>query len=98
MEETVYDESGQLISASLMDYAIPRASDTPNYSFETKNERCTTNPLGVKGAGEAGAIGSCPAVINAVVDALHRGYGIKHIDMPATPQRVWRTIQAAQRG
>ena len=98
MEETVYDASGQLLSASLMDYALPRATDTPNYSFETKNVPCTTNPLGVKGAGEAGAIGSCPAVMNAVVDALHRGYGITHIDMPATPQRVWQTIQAAQRG
>ncbi|MBY0532846.1 MAG: xanthine dehydrogenase family protein molybdopterin-binding subunit [Xanthobacteraceae bacterium] len=98
MEDTVYDESGQLLSASLMDYALPRAADTPNYSFETKNVPCTTNPLGVKGAGEAGAIGSCPAVMNAVVDALHRGYGITHIDMPATPQKVWQTIQSAQRG
>ena len=96
MEDTVYDASGQLISASLMDYALPRAIDTPNYSFETKNEPCTTNPLGVKGAGEAGAIGSCPAIMNAVVDALHRGYGIKHIDMPATPQKVWQAIQSAQ--
>jgi carbon-monoxide dehydrogenase large subunit len=97
MEDTVYDASGQLISASLMDYALPRATDTPDYSFETKNVPCTTNPLGVKGAGEAGAIGSCPAVMNAVVDALHRGYGIKHIDMPATPLKVWQTIQSAQR-
>jgi carbon-monoxide dehydrogenase large subunit len=97
MEDTVYDAEGQLISASLMDYALPRASDTPNYSFETKNVPCTTNPLGVKGAGEAGAIGSCPAVMNAVVDALHRGHGIKHIDMPATPLKIWQTIQAATR-
>lgn len=97
MEETVYDADGQLLSASLMDYALPRATDVPNYSFETQNVPCTTNPLGVKGAGEAGAIGSCPAVINAVVDALHRGYGIRHIDMPATPQRVWRTIATARR-
>lgn len=98
MEDTVYDANGQLISASLMDYALPRASDVPDYSFETKNVPCTTNPLGVKGAGEAGAIGSCPAVMNAVVDALHRGYGIKHIDMPATPLKVWQTIRAAQHG
>ncbi len=98
MEDTVYDASGQLLSASLMDYALPRAVDVPNYSFETRNVRCTTNPLGVKGAGEAGAIGSCPAVMNAIVDALHRGYGIRHIDMPATPQKVWRTIQSAQGG
>ena len=98
MEDTVYDESGQLVSASLMDYALPRASDVPFYSFETKNVPCTTNPLGVKGAGEAGAIGSCGAVMNAIVDALHRGYGITHIDMPATPQKIWRTIQNANRG
>ncbi len=96
MEDTVYDESGQLLSASLMDYALPRAIDVPNYSFETKNVPCTTNPLGVKGAGEAGAIGSCPAVMNAVVDALHRGCGITHIDMPATPQKVWQAIQSAR--
>ncbi len=97
MEDTVYDENGQLISASLMDYALPRAADVPNYAFETKNVRCATNPLGVKGAGEAGAIGSCPAIMNAVVDALHRGYGITHIDMPASPQRIWQAIQAARR-
>lgn len=97
MEDTVYDASGQLLSASLMDYALPRAADTPNYSFETRNVPCTTNPLGVKGAGEAGAIGSCPAVMNAVVDALHRAYGIRHIDMPATPQKVWQAIRSAQR-
>jgi carbon-monoxide dehydrogenase large subunit len=96
MEDTVYDASGQLISASLMDYALPRAVDVPNYAFETRNVPCTTNPLGVKGAGEAGAIGSCPAVINAVVDALHRAHGIKHIDMPASPQRVWQAIQSAR--
>ena len=97
MEDTVYDASGQLLSASLMDYALPRASDVPNYAFETRNVPCTTNPLGVKGAGEAGAIGSCPAVMNAVVDALHRAYGIRHIDMPATPQKVWQAIRSAQR-
>jgi len=96
MEDTVYDADGQLLSASLMDYALPRAADVPNYTFETKNVRCTTNPLGVKGAGEAGAIGSCPAIINAVVDALHRAYGIRHIDMPASPQRIWQAIQAAR--
>jgi carbon-monoxide dehydrogenase large subunit len=97
MEDTVYDADGQLLSASLMDYALPRAGDVPNYAFETKNVPCTTNPLGVKGAGEAGAIGSCPAVMNAVVNALHHGHGIKHIDMPATPLKVWQTIQNAKR-
>jgi carbon-monoxide dehydrogenase large subunit len=95
MEDTVYDPgSGQLLSASLMDYALPHATDAPDFVFETRNVPCQTNPLGVKGAGEAGAIGSCPAIINAIVDALDRGYGIRAIDMPATPQRVWRAIAA----
>ena len=98
MEDTVYDKaSGQLVSATFMDYAMPRAADAPEFVFETRNVPCNTNPLGVKGAGEAGAIGSCPAVINAVIDALDRAYGIRHIDMPATPQKIWATIAAAQR-
>jgi carbon-monoxide dehydrogenase large subunit len=98
LEDTVYDAAtGQLLSASLMDYAMPRAEHAPDFVFETHNVPCKTNPLGVKGAGEAGAIGSCPAVINAVVDALWRAYRIRHIDMPATPQRVWQAIRAAQR-
>ena len=96
MEDTVYDAaSGQLLSASFMDYAMPRALDAPSFIFETRNVPCKTNPLGVKGAGEAGAIGSCPAVMNAVIDALDRSYGIRHIDMPATPQRVWAAIKKA---
>ncbi|HWV41397.1 xanthine dehydrogenase family protein molybdopterin-binding subunit [Pseudorhodoplanes sp.] len=93
MEETVYDSSGQLITASLMDYALPRAADMPVFTFETRNVPCKSNPLGAKGAGEAGAIGSCPAVMNAILDALWRAYGIDHLDMPATPQRVWHAIQ-----
>jgi len=98
MENTVYDRSsGQLVTASLMDYALPRASDTPPFAFETRNVRCATNPLGVKGAGEAGAIGSAPAVMNAVVDALHRAYRIRHVDMPATPERVWAAIREGKR-
>jgi aerobic carbon-monoxide dehydrogenase large subunit len=98
MERTVYDgDSGQLITASLMDYALPRASDLPLFTFETRNVRCTTNPLGVKGAGEAGAIGSCPAVVNAVVDALWRAYRIRHIDMPVTPERVWAALEEGRR-
>jgi carbon-monoxide dehydrogenase large subunit len=98
MENTVYDtDSGQLVTASLMDYALPRAGDMPPFVFETRNVPCKANPLGVKGAGEAGAIGSCPAVINAVIDALWRGYGIAHIDMPATPERVWCAIDSARR-
>jgi carbon-monoxide dehydrogenase large subunit len=98
MEDTVYDAgSGQLVSASLMDYALPRALGSPSFTFETHNVPCKNNPLGVKGAGEAGAIGSCPAVMNAVVDALWRVHRIRHIDMPATPQRIWTAIAAAQK-
>jgi carbon-monoxide dehydrogenase large subunit len=97
MENTVYDaESGQLVSASLMDYALPRASDAPHFDFQTHNVPCKTNPLGVKGAGEAGAIGSCPAVMNAVINALSP-YGIRHIDMPATSQRIWQAIEKAKK-
>jgi aerobic carbon-monoxide dehydrogenase large subunit len=96
IERTVYDSSGQLLTASFMDYGMPRADDVPSISFTTRNVPSTTNPLGIKGAGEAGSIGSCPAVMNAVVDALHRGHGITHIDMPATPERVWQAIAAAQ--
>jgi carbon-monoxide dehydrogenase large subunit len=98
LEEAVYDAgSGQLLSASLMDYALPRAQDIPVMRFETRNVACRTNPLGVKGAGEAGAIGSCPAVVNAIIDALHRAYRIGHIDMPATPARVWAAITEGRR-
>jgi carbon-monoxide dehydrogenase large subunit len=98
MEDTVYDAaSGQLLSASLMDYALPRAGDAPGFVFETRNVPCKNNPLGVKGAGEAGAIGSCPAVMNAVLDALWRSHRIRHLDMPATPERVWRAIQTARK-
>src|SRR6266540_1047277 len=98
MERTVYDSgSGQLVSASFMDYALQRADDTPSFTFETRNVPCMTNVLGVKGAGEAGAIGSCPAVMNAVVDALWRAYRIRHVDMPATPERLWRAIEEGRR-
>jgi len=97
MEDTVYDaSSGQLVTASFMDYAMPHAHDAPDFVFETLNDPCKTNPLGVKGAGEAGAIGSCPAVMNAVIDALDRAYGIRSIDMPATPLKVWTAIQGAR--
>ena len=98
MENTVYDkDSGQLVTASLMDYALPRADNTPPFTFETRNVTCKTNVLGVKGAGEAGAIGSCPAVMNAIVDALWRAYRIRHVDMPATPERVWAAIEEGRR-
>jgi carbon-monoxide dehydrogenase large subunit len=98
MERTVYDRgSGQLLTASLMDYALPRAEQAPSFAFETRNVPCATNPLGVKGAGEAGAIGSCPAVMNAVMDALWRAYRIRHVDMPATPERVWQAVEEGRR-
>lgn len=95
LERTVYDAEGQLITASLMDYCLPRAGDVPFYRFETSNVPSTTNPLGIKGAGEAGSIGSCPAVMNAVVDALDRAYGIRDMDMPATPERIFTVIGGA---
>lgn len=95
MEEIRFDESGQMLTASFMDYAMPRAADVPNFHFETRNVRCLTNALGVKGAGEAGAIGSCPAVMNAMVDALNRAAGITAIDMPATPSKVFGALKAA---
>jgi carbon-monoxide dehydrogenase large subunit len=98
MEQAVYDpKDGQLVTGTFMDYALPRAADGPSFVFETHNVPCKTNPLGVKGAGEAGAIGSCPAVVNAIIDALWREYKIDHIDMPATPERVWIAIREHQR-
>jgi carbon-monoxide dehydrogenase large subunit len=98
LEHAVYDaDSGQLVTASLMDYALPRASDAPSFVFETRNVQCKTNALGLKGAGEAGAIGAPPAIVNAVVDALWRAYRIRHIDMPATPERIWQALEEGRR-
>jgi carbon-monoxide dehydrogenase large subunit len=95
-EYTVYDrDSGQLMTASFMDYDMPKADAFPFFAFETHNVRCATNPLGIKGSGEAGAIGAPPAVINALVDALSP-VGIRHIDMPATPRAIWEAIRAAR--
>jgi carbon-monoxide dehydrogenase large subunit len=96
IEQTSYDADGQLLSASYMDYAMPRADDMPFYQVNHDNGTpCTHNPLGVKGCGEAGAIGSPPTVVNAVIDALQRGgKNITHIDMPLTPSRVWDAMNA----
>jgi carbon-monoxide dehydrogenase large subunit len=95
MERTSYDpESGQLLTASFMDYALPRAEDLPDIEVDLIEVPCETNPLGVKGAGEAGAVGSPPAVVNALVDALG-DLGVKQIDMPATPEVVWKALRAA---
>ena len=97
LERTAYDpQSGQLMSGSFMDYALPRADDLPDIEVDLLNFPCATNPLGVKGAGEAGAVGSPPAVINAIVDALVPA-GVAHVDMPATPESLWRSLQAAKK-
>jgi len=95
MEQAVFDSSGQLLTASFMDYCMPRADTLPTFDFETRNVPSTTNPLGLKGAGEAGSIGSTPAVMNAVADALWRAYRVEHIDMPATPFAVYNAIKSA---
>ncbi len=93
-EHTVYDAHGQLLTGSYMDYPLPRADDLPMFSSASHPVPATTNPLGVKGCGEAGCAGALPSVMNALVDALAE-YGIRHIDMPATPERVWRAIRDA---
>jgi carbon-monoxide dehydrogenase large subunit len=95
MERTVFDAEGQLVTGSYMDYQLPRAADAPlNLIFESRPQPTRNNPLGAKGCGEAGCAGSLPSVMNAVVDALS-GYGIRHVDMPATPQAIWQIIQSA---
>ena len=97
LENTTYDENGQLLTASYMDYAMPRADDLPFYTVDhSQGTPCTHNPLGVKGCGEAGAIGSPPTVVNAVIDAIQSGgVNVTHIDMPVSPHRVWDAIQNA---
>ena len=95
MEAACYDpDSGQAIAASFMDYALPRADDLPEFDLDFNGSRCTTNPLGVKGAGEAGAVGAFPAIGNAILDAL-APLGVSDWDGPATPLRVWQAIQRA---
>ncbi|HWI29462.1 MAG TPA: xanthine dehydrogenase family protein molybdopterin-binding subunit, partial [Stellaceae bacterium] len=95
LEHTVYDGEGQLITGSYMDYAMPRADSAPMFEFRSHPVPAKTNPLGVKGCGEAGCAGSLPSVMNALIDAL-APYGIRHIDMPATPERIWRAIEEAK--
>jgi carbon-monoxide dehydrogenase large subunit len=94
MESIVFDTDGQLVTGSFQDYAMPRATDFPDLVSELTEVPATTNPLGIKGAGEAGATGAPPAVIGAILDAL-RPLGIDHIDMPATPNKIWQAIHAA---
>ena len=96
MERTVYDpETGQLVSGSFMDYAIPRADDVPTIDFKPNCVPARTNPLGVKGVGESGCTAACPAVMNAIVDAL-APLGVGHVDMPATPERLWTACAPAR--
>jgi carbon-monoxide dehydrogenase large subunit len=92
LEHGIYDAFGQLQTGSYMDYCMPRADDLPDFRVDTTVTPCTHNPLGVKGCGEAGAIGSPAAVMNAVTDAL----GVRDLAMPATPEKVWRALQAAR--
>ena len=92
MEHAVYDDSGQLLTGSFMDYAMPHAADMPSFHVSTVEVPCKNNPMGVKGCGEAGSVASPAAVINAIIDAL-ADLGVRHVDMPATPQRVWQVIQ-----
>jgi carbon-monoxide dehydrogenase large subunit len=94
-EEAVYDEGGTLVTATLADYLVPGAADLPSFTTDRTETPATSNPLGVKGVGEAGAIASTPAVVNAVLDAV-RHLGVTDIDMPCTPQRVWRAVHAAR--
>jgi carbon-monoxide dehydrogenase large subunit len=94
LEDTVYDAAGQLLTASFMDYAMPRAGDVPAIDFRWNEIPCRNNRLGIKGCGEAGAIGAPPAAINAIIDAL-ADLGITEIDMPATPLRLWETMRRA---
>jgi carbon-monoxide dehydrogenase large subunit len=92
-EEVVYDDSGQLLTASFMDYMLPRAADLPDLRVGHHEVPCTTNPLGVKGAGESGVAGSLPSAVNAVLDAL-ASRGVTHLDLPMTAARVWAALQA----
>jgi carbon-monoxide dehydrogenase large subunit len=94
-EQVVYDESGQLLTASFMDYPVPRADDLPSFRVAHHVAPCRTNPLGVKGAGESGVAGSLPSAINAVLDAL-AARGVRHLDLPMTPSRVWAALQESR--
>jgi carbon-monoxide dehydrogenase large subunit len=94
-EEVIYNEDGQLVTGSLMDYGPPKAAQVPEFVLERTCTPSPVNPLGVKGVGEAGTIGATPAIVNAVCDAL-RPLGVTHIDMPLRPEKVWRAMQKAK--
>ena len=95
-EEVVYDEQGQLITGTLMDYAVPRAKMIPWFELDRTETPTDVNPMGVKGVGEAGTIGATPAIVNAIVDALSP-FGVRHIDMPVRPEVVWRIINSSDK-
>jgi carbon-monoxide dehydrogenase large subunit len=90
-EQTVYDDNGQLLTGEFMDYPLPRAADIPEYTLGSTVTPSPVNPLGIKGVGEAGTIGATPAIANAVIDAL-QPLGVRHLDLPLTPERLWRAI------
>jgi aerobic carbon-monoxide dehydrogenase large subunit len=94
IEEAVYDDSGQLVTGSFMDYALPRAIDFPRFELHSTVTPTPVNPLGAKGVGEAGTLGSTPCVVSAAVDALSE-FGVTHIDMMLRPERLWRIIHGA---
>src|SRR5207302_7045757 len=94
-ERTVYGENGQLLTGEFMDYAMPRAKDIPDYVMDSTVTPSPINRMGIKGVGEAGTIGAAPAIANAVVDALSP-LGIRHLDLPLRPERIWRAIQQAK--
>ena len=94
-EQAVYNDNGQLLSGSMLDYAVPTAEDLPSYETDRTVTPTNVNPLGVKGAGETGTIACSPAIVNAAVDALAH-LGVRHVDMPLTPEKMWRTIRDAR--
>ena len=94
-ERTAYDENGQLLTGEFMDYAMPRAKDIPDYIMDSTVTPSPSNPMGLKGVGEAGTIGATPAIANAVIDAL-TPLGIRHLDLPLTPEKIWRAIASAK--
>ncbi|MBA2377730.1 MAG: molybdopterin-dependent oxidoreductase, partial [Rubrobacter sp.] len=96
-EEAVYDEDGNPLTSTWVDYMVPGAPEMPNFTLDQTVTPSPTNPMGVKGIGESGAIGSSPAVMNAVIDALSH-FGVVHMDMPASPMKVWAAIRAAKGG
>ena len=91
-EEVIYDDQGQLLTGTLMDYAVPRAKHIPDFELDRTETPSPVNPLGVKGVGEAGTIGATPAIVNAVVDALWH-LGVRHMEIPITPARVWQVLK-----